>query len=83
MLIDGDGAKFLDYLIANPTSGAAEAAQRLRQGVRDFLKDTTLGAEDLSVLARVVATHFTNSRAEFNFVDVGPGKENAHSKMRS
>jgi hypothetical protein len=29
------------------------------------------------------AEQFTNSRAEFEFINVGPGKENADSKMNS
>jgi hypothetical protein len=32
---------------------------------------------------RIFAEKFTNSRAEFDFVNVGRGKENADSKMRS
>jgi hypothetical protein len=32
---------------------------------------------------RTFAEQFTNSRAEFDFINVGRGKENADSKMRS
>ncbi|KAH6704253.1 hypothetical protein BKA61DRAFT_618216 [Leptodontidium sp. MPI-SDFR-AT-0119] len=107
VLIDGDGSKFLDELLRDPVSGAAEAAQRLRQKIKDYLMDTPLGAMDVPILVRVFANlndlarslrfsnviesaddmrtfaeNFTNSRAEFDFVNVGRGKENADSKMR-
>jgi hypothetical protein len=108
VLIDGDGSKFLDDLLQDPVSGAAEAAQRLKQEIKDYLKDTPLGAVNLPILVRVFANvndlarslrlsnviesaddmrtfaeQFTNSRAEFDFINVGRGKENADSKMRS
>ncbi|KAH9203335.1 hypothetical protein DL95DRAFT_430712 [Leptodontidium sp. 2 PMI_412] len=107
VLIDGDGSKFLDELLRDPVSGAAEAAQRLRQKIKDYLMDTPLGAMDVPILVcvfanlndlarslrfsnviesaddmRTFAENFTNSRAEFDFVNVGRGKENADSKMR-
>merc|ERR1712093_542822 len=107
VLVDGDGSKFLDGLLQDPVSGATKAAQRLKQEIKDYLKDTPLGAVDLPILVRVFANlndlarslrlsniiesaddrrtfaeQFTNSRAEFDFINVGRGKENADSKMR-
>jgi len=98
----------MDELLREPISGAAEAAQRLKQAVKDDLKDTPLGLMDLPVHVRIFANlndlarslsfsgvidgpegmrtfaeKFTNSRAEFDFVNVGRGKENADSKIRS
>ncbi|CZR65771.1 uncharacterized protein PAC_15671 [Phialocephala subalpina] len=89
VLVDGDGSK-------------------LKQEIKDYLKDTPLGAVNLPILVRVFANlndlarslrlsnviesaddmrtfaeQFTNSRAEFDFINVGRGKENADSKMRS
>jgi len=108
VLVDGDGAKFLDGLLREPVSGASDAAQRLKQEVNGYLKETPLGAVDIPILVRIFANlndlarslrlskviestdnmhifaeQFTNSRAEFDFVNVGRGKENADSKMRS
>lgn len=107
ILVDGDGAKFRDGLLRDPISGAVEAAQAIKQQIRDHLKGTPLDTEDVPVVARVFANvkglgnalrlskvidsdddmytfaeHFTNSRAEFDFVNVGRGKENADSKIR-
>ena len=56
MLIDGDGAKFLDSLLRDPVSGAAEAAQRLKKEVKDYLKDTSLGSVNLPILVRIFAS---------------------------
>ena len=108
VLIDGDGAIFHDELLRDPQRGAPEAALRLRQAVRNYLKDSPLGADQIPIIVRVYvnlnglgkslvaakvidiesnmrlfAELFTNSRAEFDFVNVGHGKENADSKMRS
>ncbi|THC99698.1 hypothetical protein EYZ11_000859 [Aspergillus tanneri] len=107
VLVDGDGAIFRDELLQDPQKGAPEAAVRLRQAVRAYLKDTPLGTEHIPIIVRIFvnlnglarslyaagvvdteshmrtfAELFTNSRAEFDFVNVGHGKENADSKMR-
>ncbi|KAJ9133167.1 C-x8-C-x5-C-x3-H type zinc finger protein [Pleurostoma richardsiae] len=55
VLIDGDGAKFLDGLLQDPTVGAVEAASRLKQAVKDYLEATALAYMDLPVLVRVYA----------------------------
>lgn len=106
MLIDGDGAKFGDEFLRDP-SGAERAAIRLKQEVRENLRDTGVGQDDIPILVRVYANlndlskslrmsriidydddmrlfaeRFTNSRADFDFVNVGKGKENADSKIR-
>lgn len=108
VLVDGDGAIFNNELLQDPRQGAPEAALRLTQAVRNYLKDTPLGSEDVPIVVRIFANlnglakslfhhnaidsedkmrvfaeQFTNSRAEFDFVNVGHGKENADSKMRS
>lgn len=108
VLIDGDGAKFLDELLQNPVQGAADAAQSLNQEVKFFLKDTPLGAMNIPIFVRIFANlnglakslhrssviaapddmrtfaeQFTISRAEFDFINVGHGKENADYKMTS
>ncbi|KAF4284566.1 hypothetical protein KXW98_003148 [Aspergillus fumigatus] len=107
VLVDGDGAIFNKELLLDPRQGASEAALRLTQAVRNYLKDTPLGSEDVPIVVRIFANltglakslvtyndidhedkmrefaeNFTNSRAEFDFVNVGRGKENADSKMR-
>ncbi|GAQ08487.1 hypothetical protein ALT_5808 [Aspergillus lentulus] len=107
VLVDGDGAIFNNELLQDPRQGAPEAALRLTQAVRNYLKDTPLGSEDVPIVVRIFANlnglakslfhhnaidyedkmrvfaeQFTNSRAEFDFVNVGHGKENADSKMR-
>ncbi|KAI0899227.1 hypothetical protein F4806DRAFT_457078 [Annulohypoxylon nitens] len=107
VLIDGDGAKFADEYLRDPISGAERAAIRLKQAVRESLRDTGADLEDIPILVRVYANlndlskslrlsriiefdedmrlfaeRFTNSRAEFDFVNVGKGKENADSKIR-
>ncbi|KAJ6446771.1 C-x8-C-x5-C-x3-H type zinc finger protein [Purpureocillium lavendulum] len=107
VLVDGDGAKFRDALLRDPTHGAVEAAQLLKQQIVDYLRrDTALG-DDIPIFVRIFANvkglakalrlsgvigqdddmyvfaeNFTNSRAEFDFVNVGHGKENADSKLR-
>ncbi|KAI1106582.1 hypothetical protein F4804DRAFT_300480 [Jackrogersella minutella] len=107
VLIDGDGAKFADEFLRDPMGGAERAAIRLKQAVRENLRGTGAGQEDIPILVRVYANlndlskslrmsrvidfdddmrlfaeRFTNSRAEFDFVNVGKGKENADSKIR-
>ncbi|RYP13542.1 hypothetical protein DL767_010680 [Monosporascus sp. MG133] len=107
VLIDGDGAKFADEFLRDPIEGAERAAQKLKQAVRDNLKGTGFGNDDVSIVVRVYANlndlskslrlsrvissddemrlfaeRFTNSRADFDFVNVGKGKENADSKIR-
>lgn len=107
MLIDGDGAKFADEFLRDPIAGAERAAIRLKQAVRENLRDTGVGSEDIPILVRVYANlndlskslrlsriidydedmrlfaeRFCNSRADFDFVNVGKGKENADSKIR-
>ncbi|KAI1768572.1 hypothetical protein GGR53DRAFT_517741 [Hypoxylon sp. FL1150] len=107
VLIDGDGAKFGDEFLRDPIGGAERAAIRLKQAVRENLRDTGVGQDDIPILARVYANlndlskslrlsriiefdedmrlfaeRFTNSRADFDFVNVGKGKENADSKIR-
>lgn len=108
MLVDGDGAKFLDNLLQRPEVGAAEASTRITKAVRDFLRRSPCYQEDVPILVRIYANlkdlartlrnnkvialeedlhrfaeHFTNSRPEYEFINVGPGKENADSKMNS
>ncbi|KAJ6178640.1 hypothetical protein N7519_009101 [Penicillium mononematosum] len=105
VLVDGDGAKFLDTLLQSP-DGAVEASRRLTKAVRDYLRDSPYSSEDVPILVRIYANlndlaralhknkvipfekdlhrfaeQFTNSRAEFEFINVGPGKENADAKM--
>ncbi|KAI0477759.1 hypothetical protein GGR56DRAFT_424869 [Xylariaceae sp. FL0804] len=107
VLVDGDGAKFADEYLRDPIAGAEKAALRLKHAVRDNLRDTGYGHDDIPIIVRVYANlndlakslrlariinydddmrlfaeHFTNSRADFDFVNVGKGKENADSKMR-
>lgn len=113
VLIDGDGAKFADEYIRNPTpDGVSRAAQNLKQAVRDHLNDypdptLDLNSDDIPILIRAYANlnglanslrlsnvidrdedlrlfaeYCTNQRAEFDFVNVGRGKENADSKIR-
>ncbi|KAI1455033.1 hypothetical protein F4805DRAFT_437214 [Annulohypoxylon moriforme] len=107
VLIDGDGAKFADEYLRDPVAGAERAAIKLKQAVRESLRDTGADLEDIPILVRVYANlndlsrslrlsrvidydddmrlfaeRFTNSRAEFDFVNVGKGKENADSKIR-
>ncbi|KAL7622239.1 hypothetical protein AAE478_007742 [Parahypoxylon ruwenzoriense] len=107
VLIDGDGAKFADRFLRDPVPGAERAAIKLKQAVRENLRDTGLGHDDIPILVRVYANlndlakslrvsrvieyednmrlfaeHFTNSRADFDFINVGKGKENADSKIR-
>ncbi|RYO94208.1 hypothetical protein DL766_002706 [Monosporascus sp. MC13-8B] len=107
VLIDGDGAKFADEFLRDPAEGAERAAQKLKQAVRDNLRGTSFGHDDISIVVRVYANlsdlskslrlsrvissddemrlfaeRFTNSRADFDFVNVGKGKENADSKIR-
>ncbi|PKX92393.1 uncharacterized protein P174DRAFT_373257 [Aspergillus novofumigatus IBT 16806] len=107
VLVDGDGAIFNNELLQDPRQGASEAALRLTEAVRNYLKDTPLGSDDVPIVVRIFANlnglaksllhhnaidyedkmrvfaeQFTNSRAEFDFVNVGHGKENADSKMR-
>lgn len=107
VLIDGDGAKFGDEFLRDPIGGAERAAIRLKQAVRENLRDTGVGQDDIPILARVYANlndlskslrmsriieydeemrvfaeRFTNSRADFDFINVGKGKENADSKIR-
>ena len=107
VLVDGDGAKFADEFLRDPIEGAERAAQKLKQAVRENLKGTNFGHEDVSIVVRVYANlndlskslrlshvinsdddmktfaeRFTNSRADFDFVNVGKGKENADSKIR-
>lgn len=107
MLIDGDGAKFADEYLRDPSGGAEKVAMKLKQAVRENLRDTGVGQDDIPILVRVYANlndlskslrlsriieydedmrlfaeRFTNSRADFDFVNVGKGKENADSKIR-
>ncbi|KAI5866253.1 hypothetical protein GGS23DRAFT_617342 [Durotheca rogersii] len=107
VLIDGDGAKFADEYLRNPVAGAERAAMKLKQAVRDSLRDTGLEHDDVPILVRVYANlidlakslrmsriidydddmrlfaeHFTNTSADFDFINVGKGKENADSKIR-
>lgn len=80
---------------------------KLKQAVRENLRDTGVGQEDIPIIVRVYANlndlskslrlsrvidydddmrlfaeRFTNSRADFDFINVGKGKENADSKIR-
>ncbi|KAI2621980.1 hypothetical protein GGS26DRAFT_568737 [Hypomontagnella submonticulosa] len=107
VLIDGDGAKFADEYLRDPSGGAEKVAMKLKQAVRENLRDTGVGQDDIPILVRVYANlndlskslrlsriieydedmrlfaeRFTNSRADFDFVNVGKGKENADSKIR-
>ncbi|ODA76854.1 hypothetical protein RJ55_07370 [Drechmeria coniospora] len=110
VIVDGDGAKFRDDLLADTTSGAVEAAQNIQHEVRQYLetlKSDSFAGDDVPVVTRVFANvrdlgrvlrssgvvrseddmymfaeNFTNSRPDFDFVNVGRGKENADSKIR-
>ncbi|KAI1387468.1 uncharacterized protein F4822DRAFT_406585 [Hypoxylon trugodes] len=107
VLIDGDGAKFADEFLRDTVAGAERAAIKLKQAVRENLRDTGVSQDDIPIIVRVYANlndlskslrlsqvtdfddqmrlfaeRFTNSRADFDFVNVGKGKENADSKIR-
>ncbi|KAI7281451.1 hypothetical protein KC340_g18767, partial [Hortaea werneckii] len=109
VLIDGDGAKFSTELLRAQEPGGREAARRLNQAVRNYLKEidpehgtdvTTVVVSvwaNLKFLSRALyvdgaisntnhmmefAEGFSRSRAEFDFVNVGRGKENADNKLR-
>jgi hypothetical protein len=108
VLVDGDGAIFRDEFLRDPTQGAREAALSLQREVMNYLNDTSLNSDNVTVLVRIFvnlhglatkmrsldiiqsendmrmfAVSFNNSRAEFDLINVGNGKENADSKMRS
>lgn len=55
MLVDGDGAKFLDSMLQNPEDGAAEASRRLTMAAREFLQDCSDISEDVPILVRIYA----------------------------
>ncbi|KAI1662169.1 hypothetical protein F4813DRAFT_100519 [Daldinia decipiens] len=107
VLIDGDGAKFQDEFLRDPSGGAERAALKLKHAVRENLRDSGVSQDDIPILVRAYANlndlskslrlsriieydedmrlfaeRFTNSRADFDFVNVGKGKENADSKIR-
>ncbi|KAI0142861.1 hypothetical protein GGR57DRAFT_373163 [Xylariaceae sp. FL1272] len=101
VLIDGDGAKFRDEFLRDHENGAARAAVKLREAVKDagygddilvrvFANVNDLarslchsGAIDYADSMKIFAEQFTNSNPSFDFVNVGKGKENADSKLRS
>jgi hypothetical protein len=49
VLVDGDGAKFLDTLLQSPEDGAVEASRRLTKAVRDFLRGSPYSSEDVPI----------------------------------
>lgn len=53
VLIDGDGAIFLDELLQKPEDGAKEAAQRLKQAVRASLDATVVNKDNVRILAHI------------------------------
>ncbi|KAJ6088406.1 hypothetical protein N7486_009667 [Penicillium sp. IBT 16267x] len=77
VLVDGDGAKFLDSMLQSPEDGAAEASRRLTKADVAHKNKVIAFERDLHRFAE----RSTNSRAEFEFINVGSGKENADSKM--
>lgn len=108
VLVDGDGAIFLDELLENPKEGANKASRRIIHAVKESLREDSVQKEDITIIVRIFANlndlgktlhltnvishrndlvtfaeHFTTSRGEFDFINVGHGKENADSKMRS
>ncbi|KAJ5577899.1 uncharacterized protein N7459_006863 [Penicillium hispanicum] len=107
VLVDGDGAVFLDEYLKKPREGAIKASHELTLAVKENLKNTPLDRDDLTILVRIFANvtylgktlhltnviasrtdfiafteQFTTSSGEFDFINVGPGKENADYKMR-
>ncbi|KAJ5115501.1 hypothetical protein NUU61_001260 [Penicillium alfredii] len=108
VVVDGDGAKFLDSLLRHPREGAKQAALNLKQAVKEYLKGTVLESDEVPIVVRIFANiddlgrslylsgvvnsrddmrtfseHFTNNSAEFDFVNVGRGKENADFKVKT
>lgn len=108
VLVDGDGAVFLDEYLKKPREGAIKASHELTLAVKENLRNTPLDRDDLTILVRIFANvtylgktlhltnviasrtdfiafteQFTTSSGEFDFINVGPGKENADYKMRS
>ncbi|KAI8635615.1 hypothetical protein F5Y19DRAFT_461203 [Xylariaceae sp. FL1651] len=102
VLIDGDGAKFRDEFLRDHEHGAAKAAWKLKEAVKeagygydtpilvrvyanlnDLAKSLRLsGVIDYDDSMRLFAEQFTNTHADFDFINVGKGKENADSKIR-
>ncbi|KAI3321184.1 hypothetical protein HD806DRAFT_198278 [Xylariaceae sp. AK1471] len=102
VLIDGDGAKFRDEFLRDHEHGAAKAAWKLKEAVKeagfghdipilvrvyanvnDLAKSLRMsGVIDFDDSLRIFAEHFTNTHADFDFINVGKGKENTDSKIR-
>ncbi|KAI2633313.1 hypothetical protein GGS21DRAFT_520064 [Xylaria nigripes] len=102
VLIDGDGAKFRDDFLRDPRQGAAKAAWKLKEAVKEAGVDHNMpmlvrvyaNINDLAKSLRIsgiiefddslqtFAEQFTNSHADFDFINVGKGKENTDSKIR-
>ncbi|KAH8203721.1 hypothetical protein TruAng_002134 [Truncatella angustata] len=57
VLIDGDGAKFADAFLRSPLEGAPQAAQALKQAIRNYIDNECpeLNGDDIPVLIRVYA----------------------------
>lgn len=103
VLIDGDGAKFRDEFLRDQEQGAAKAAWKLKEAVKEaglvhdipILVRVYANVGDLARSLRmsnvieyddslrIFAEQFTNTYADFDFINVGKGKENADSKIRS
>ncbi|KAI1826684.1 hypothetical protein F4861DRAFT_41315 [Xylaria intraflava] len=102
VLIDGDGAKFRDDFLRDPRQGAAKAAWKLKEAVKEAGVDHNMpilvrvyanindlakslrisGIIDFDDSLQTFAEQFTNSHADFDFINVGKGKENTDSKIR-
>lgn len=102
VLIDGDGAKFRDEFLRDQEQGAAKAAWKLKEAVKEaglvhdipILVRVYANVGDLARSLRmsnvieyddslrIFAEQFTNTYADFDFINVGKGKENADSKIR-
>ncbi|KAI1816528.1 hypothetical protein GGS20DRAFT_537304 [Poronia punctata] len=102
VLIDGDGAKFREEFLRDHEQGAARAAWKLKEAVKnangghdipiivrvyanvnDLARSLRLsGVTDQDDSLRLFAQNFTNTTADFDFINVGKGKENTDSKIR-
>ncbi|KAI1434732.1 hypothetical protein GGR50DRAFT_381321 [Xylaria sp. CBS 124048] len=102
VLIDGDGAKFRDDFLRDPRQGAAKAAWKLKEAIKEAGVDHSMpilvrvyanvndlakslrisGVIDFDENLQTFAEQFTNTHADFDFINVGKGKENTDSKIR-
>ncbi|KAJ5096920.1 hypothetical protein N7456_007641 [Penicillium angulare] len=55
VLVDGDGALFLDELLEKPREGANEAARRLSHNVKISLRDSGVDTDKVTVIVRIFA----------------------------